>query len=246
MPKARAKRLSKVTAIQMADEMLTHVQREVYWGLENEVAMEGANEVIQNSFKGVTFYGANTVNVMSSALAIELSLVLAKLYEIPRPKHGQSAASKHNKSDVASIPLLLRLLRQKQCRDHYVKQSLDWKFGLGKPMNGRPGAVSESLDRLLARYSSARKNRRYQDAMRRIREFRNNRVAHAIMVDPRQPIYNDLHILMDLSRDTLQDLRLAMKGEGVDLLEKEGIRKAEATHFWEAALPAVVLASDPR
>ncbi len=242
MAKRPTPRLSKARAIELADSMLPHIQREVYWGLEIEVAMEAANDVVQGGYRGKTFYGANTFNVVVNALAIELSLVLAKLFEIPSPRPGRSAADRFNRSDIASIPLLVRLLRQKQCCTHYVSLSMDWEFGIGKAMNGEAPVVARTAERLISRYGSARRSPKYQVAMKRIRDFRNIRVAHSLMIQPTMPIYKDLHMLMDLARETLQDMRLVMKGEAVDLLEKESIRRREAAHFWAAALPAAIVA----
>lgn len=236
----RARPLSKASAISRADDMLEHVQRDVYWALEIEVAMEAANEVIQAGLKGKLFYGATTFNVVSSAMAIQLSLALAKLFEVPTPRQGQSQARAMNGSDVASLPLLVRLLKQKRCRDHYVALSRGWSFAIGQQANSSPSEVDDLLDQVFTRYGAARRDRRYQLALSRVREFRNNRVAHSLLRGHTPPIYNDLHMLMDLARDTLQDIRLAMTGINSDLLEKERFRRDEAHHFWSAALPAAI------
>ena len=242
-PKSKAIPLPKKKAIEVADHMLTHIERELYWALEIEASMEAANEVIQGGLKGKKFYGANTFNVVSNALAVELSLVVAKLFEIPLARRGKSIVDRHNKSDVASIPMLVRLLKQKRCRNHYASMSEEWGFGIGH-LNGSPSKVLQTLDKLVWRYGHARRNRRFQLALARVKDFRNNRAAHALMNQPAHPIYADLHLMVDLARDTLQDLRLVMRGENVDLLEREEIRRAEAAHFWSVSLNAAVAADE--
>ena len=59
--------------------------------------------------RDVKMRGADCYNSVQLSMSIFLALMLSKLFETPSLR-GQSKSVRFNRSDVASIPLMIRLL----------------------------------------------------------------------------------------------------------------------------------------
>ena len=127
MARKRIERLKLAEAIKRLDEMIPLIVRDVEVAIQVEAALETANAlVMSDELKDVRFYGADSFNIAQQSMSNFLALVLAKLFETPGPRWGLAKSSRYNVSDVASIPLLVRLLKQTRCRKRLRDRARNW------------------------------------------------------------------------------------------------------------------------
>lgn len=108
----------------MTQGIVQGVQR----ALALKAALEVGNDIIvklRGDRPALNFYGAPAYDEIMFALTASLTLTLSKLFDpvtlflLPAKKKKQSV----NKSDVISIPLLVRLLKQRRCQTVLGKQA---------------------------------------------------------------------------------------------------------------------------
>jgi len=230
--------LTKTEAVARVNSIYPVVLRETKLALEVEAVMESANDFVRGNIDGTTFDGARAYNIVSRTLAAQLALIVAKLFEQPRTRGKQTLNDRLNRSEVASIPLLLRLMRQKRIRSHFGALARDWNFPDMAGLNER--SALRAIDEALSIWSRARSSARLRLALRRVSAFRNEVVAHALVTSPTlTPIYDDLRILVDAARDIVEKASLGIAGDNSDLREREHILREDADDFWRPALLAV-------
>jgi hypothetical protein len=221
--------------------MAALAESEVRIGLEVRSSLETANRLVLAN-KGKRFDAADCVNAIQSSQAMFLALTMAKLFEMPRPKRGETHARRYNRSDAASIPLFVRLIRQKRTRAHFAKMAEKWTPMLrsSKAKNARD--CSNAIDRAVAVYDALRRSAAGRAAMLRLRSFRNNRLAHSLLISSRRvrSRYGEIFLLVDAARDIMGHAILAIEGRHADLADYEERKMLQAKAFWEAALPAAM------
>jgi hypothetical protein len=102
--------ISRNTAVQRIDKMIALIEDNVLIGLNIEAALESANDIVSSTTEGKNLYGAECYNTIANSLALNLAITLA------RPFDSGASRFHPNKRDIASIPLLVRLLTQKRCQ----------------------------------------------------------------------------------------------------------------------------------
>jgi len=171
-----------------------------------------------------------------------LSLALAKLFELPHRSRGETHARRYNRSDVASIPLLVRLLKQERTRQHLVRKARRWTPMLKHSGDKNAKDCGDAIAAAIGAYDAFRKSKAGRSAMRRLQLFRNKLLAHLLVTPPLRvrSTYGELFRLMDLAREVVAPARLAIDGMNLDLptYEKERVRVANV--FWRPALKAAM------
>lgn len=242
----RAKPVPVADAIFRLDIMLKALERETRSAVWTKATLEVGNAIVMADYRGQTFDGADCYNVLRSSTQTALILSLCKLFERPRGRQGQSEVAAFNRSDLASIPVFLHLLRQKRCRTRLVERaSAGW--------DGNSLGMSKTWER-----DSMEALARCDDAERRLRSprgrraaatlgvFRDDHVAH-LYAEPRAwnaNRYNELFLLLDIASDIVSQASIAFRGCNLDFKEREEIWMDEARAFWKPALAAAT-AADP-
>ena len=193
-----------------------------------ECALEAANRLIGENKPKFSDGAGCYNNGVRQSLLLNLAITLARLYD-------EGTKSRHvNDRDVASIPLLARLLRQKRCRTVLAERARLWTVGLPNFEAAQVAACSGAIDRALAAYATLRRSLAGRQAVKKLKDFRDKELAHSLMdqVIEAVPTINDLLVLMDVARDFSEHAVFAVKGLHHDLKQREEIRLKEARAFW--------------
>lgn len=231
-------RISRNEAVARLDAMIEHIYRDVRVGIGVEAALETGNAIVINELRNKQIDGAECYGTIRQSNALFLSLTLAKLFEMPRPRPKEGKASRYNRSDVASIPLMIRLLKQKRCRDALIARAREWTPHLEFLIDAQAAACEQAIDNAVQEYSKLQKSYEGRTAIKKLTDFRNKMLAHNLLGEAlkKRPSYNDLFLLMDTARDITGHAKLAIMGENLDLtdFEEEFLRASNV--FWSRAL----------
>src|SRR5262249_27633079 len=158
------------------------------------------------------FYGADCYNAVKQGLSIFLALTLAKLFETPGLWRGKSKSFRFNNSDVASIPLMMRLLKQARCRKGLSKRAQHWTPQIPEITEAQANACECAIDKAIAAYERLRGTRDGKNAVAKLKKFRNKVLAHTLLgaAVRSAPQYRELFWLVDVARDVVEHSRLAI------------------------------------
>jgi hypothetical protein len=222
--------LNKADAIARLDKMIPILYRNVVNAIRIEATMEAGNAIVR-TMPHKAFPGADAFNAIMQSLAFDLAMHLARLYDVGNRNRPVNAR------DVASIPLAVRLLRQKRCQKELKLRARNWL-----PHDRSYASMFEqdcikALARASVGYSETFKGQFGRSGLKTLKIFRDTFMAHSLMTDvDRKPFYNQLFRLTDCARDFVEDARLAASGDNSSLEEKERIFLDHARDFWRMAL----------
>ncbi|RCW85450.1 hypothetical protein [Phyllobacterium bourgognense] len=234
--KKRAVRITKKEALNRIDDMTQRLEDDVKAALWIEAAMEAANAFVVSD-KDRHYHGAETYNAVAQSMMLTFAITVARLFD-------QGVKNRHpNKRDVSSLPLFVRLLRQKRCRNALIERARHWspaQLGRGA-INARD--CENAIDRAIGAYHSLSTTGHGRHAVARLKQFRDYRVAHTLMKAParKHPTYNSLFLLVDTARNVMQAAILAVKGHDPMLEYFEQDHSKEAKKFWETALKGATI-----
>jgi hypothetical protein len=114
--------ITTTVAVDRIRKMTDGIVQDVERALVLQIALEAGNDTIREirgDGPALSFYGAHSYEAIRLGLTVSLVLTLANLFDpatlyVSRKKKGQRRSA--NKSDIISIPLLVRLLKQRRCR----------------------------------------------------------------------------------------------------------------------------------
>lgn len=241
MAKKRIERLKAADAINRLDKMIPLIIRDVEIAIQVEAALETANALVMgDDLRDIKFYGADSFNIAQLSMSNFLALVLAKLFETPGQRWGLSKPSRYNRSDVASIPLMMRLLKQKRCRKRLLDRALQWTPQLRHSGELHAKSVDRAINKAVDIYTNLRRTHAGRSAMAKLKLFRDKVIAHTLfgVALASTPTYRELFLLMDVARAVAEQARLAIEGIHVDLQETEAEQASVARAFWRPALIA--------
>lgn len=229
----RTPRLKKADALRAMDEMLDPIATQLAIAIEIEASMEALNAEV-GSLPRKEIYGSAALGVIQTAYQIELSLCLAKLFETPVPRNGSTRVSAFNKTDLASIPLLLRLLQQEQCKATLCTRNQSW--------SPKGEEVRQMIDDAGRIWCNMRRSSASRAALAKVSDYRHF-LVHLLRRGPPPilPKYKDLFLLVDKAVEIMEKLQPAMTGTSRQLKVFEELWKDEARDFWSRALPATVV-----
>jgi hypothetical protein len=237
MKKKKIKRLKRSEAIERLDDMMRLIRIDVEVALATEAALEAANEAVMGDLQDVQFYGADCYNAVKQSMAIFLAVTLAKLFETPGLR-GQAKATRFNGSDVASIPLMIRLLRQERCRSALLKRAANWTPNIPEMESRQVAACALAIERAIGAYDSLRRTHGGRMAVARLKKFRDKVAAHTLLGAALKtaPTYREMFQLVDVARDVTEQARLAIDGVHINLASAEERLLKVSRAFWRPAL----------
>lgn len=213
--------------------MVERIDSNVVTALWAEAILEAGNKKVGAR---ATFFGANAYNTIVHGLMISLALSLSRLFD------SGSKRRPPNRRDVASIPLIVRLLRQKRCQKRLIDEARRWTPQITELEEVQARACETAIGSAIEAYEKLVASVAGRAVIQRLREFRNKHLAHSLINDVIRavPTYTDLFTLTDVARDVMEQAKFAIKGHNEDLKQAERIILAEGELFWDRALTAVI------
>jgi hypothetical protein len=230
--KKRRKRvvISQAEAVQRLEIMVPRIEEDVKIGLWAEATLEAANEIVLATPR-LKRPGALAYRTISKSLALNLAVSLARLFD-PGSRRWHP-----NKRDIASIPLIIRLLKQRRCQKVLVERARSWTPHLTGFEDTHADGCQRSINMAINAYNEVQNTPEGRAMLRRLRDFRNKRLAHSMMQDTLKalPRYKELFTLMDVARDATEGAKLAIDGQSMGLKDSEKTYREEADDFWRMA-----------
>ncbi len=223
--------LKRTVAVHRLEQILILVEENLRIAIEIESVMEEANAIVK-ALPRKNFFGAQTYNVIKQCLTLELAIALARLFDSGRKW------KKRNKSDVASVPLLIHFLKQKRCRDVLLERARHWTPG-SRDLNAAD--CTKAIEDALNSYLSVARSIGGRKALANLKDFRNVKLAHSLIgrLLEKLPTYDDLFLLVHVARNFTTSAKLAITGVNIDFAEIGQLRRDEAEVFWRVALTAL-------
>lgn len=222
--------ISRQIAVRRLDEMIVRIEENVQIALWAKAAFQSANTIVA-SRKNRPWEGSDTYNNVAQSLIVVLAASLARLYD--RGTQGRHA----NERDVASIPLLIRLLKQRRCQ----KVLLERAQRKPRTIPLRSAAAREcqlACNSAIVVYEGWKGSWPWRTPVEQLREFRNFNLSHSLMREMRRkpPSYDELLRLVDHACQIAEYAKLAITGEKVLLKSIEKNYRKDADVFWLPAL----------
>lgn len=224
--------------------MMPLIRVNIEQSLRIEATLDAGNKVI-GELQDREFPGAQAYNVIKGSLTFDLALHVARLFDA-RPvryrnrKSGKlEYAGKHpNVRDEASIPLMIRLLRQKRCQEALIERARNWHPTHDDWSKRLYAADCErTIGRALAGYGGLYRGKYGRSGIAELKKLRDTAIAHS-SIKPAEwnVIYNHLFRLVDDAREIVEAANVAIAGHSLDLKRLEEDFVDEASEFWERAL----------
>lgn len=152
--KKRKKRavITRPEAIRRLRAMLKAIHGDLDIVLASEAALETANAIVKAT-PGAKRPGAHTYNVVAQSLTLNLAMSLARLFDEGAKRF------KPNQRDLASIPLIVRLLRQKRCQDALARAARAWIPHMPSIADQQESACRKAATEAIAAYDAVRQER---------------------------------------------------------------------------------------
>ena len=181
----------------------------------------------------VVFADAETFNVAHFALLSHLSLLLARLFDPGRPGTALS------KTDVASIPILMRLLAIEEVRDHLIAEARRWTPHLDRMEEIHAACVEEGVRDVLAAWDAFQGTPEGTRILDDHKRFRNQVLAHTLDITKGAlPIVNDVYRLVEALISLVRSVALIFYGEDWEAAQRHRIGLNQGKLFWRRALKA--------
>lgn len=218
-------------ALAKLDRMIPILKTNIEGALRIEATLEAGNDIVRK-MPDKAIPGAQAYNTIRNCLAFDLSMHLARLFD---------KGSKHypaNKKDAASIPLMIRLLRQKRCQRMLADRARNWSPSLAQTLGAQfERDCIKAIDDASKAYTSTFRGKFGQSGLKRLKDAHDNHFAHSLMKDKKiELIYNHLYRLTDCARDILEHASVAIAGHNLSLVKFEEHYREEADEFWNKAL----------
>ncbi|MCW6510964.1 AbiU2 domain-containing protein [Lichenifustis flavocetrariae] len=236
--KPKTVRLTRAKAIERLDAMAHAVCEEADFAARVNAAFEGGNDAI-HQFKiehgrSPAFSGAQCMNTLQTAALFTIASTLGRLFD-------PGSATRHpNERDVASIPLVLHLLRQKRCQDELAERARHWLFEMPEMAEINAETVLTAADEAIEAYASLRRSPKGQRALRVLMRFRHDHLAHRLLPDLQRGQLRDTYTtvgeiwrLLDTALILADKLSLAVSGDGRDARDMHHARHREARAVWD-------------
>jgi len=187
--------------------------------------MEAGNDAVA-SLHGIPWYGARTFNAIQRALATDIALTLARLFETGRARGG---------AEIASTPRLVRLLRDAGLKSEISSRARGWVVGLEGYHARAAGAAELSA---IDKYQTLQGKSRLE--LEALRAFRTDKLAHSLhdVTAKTLPTYGVLSALLVESASIVAQAYIAILGRYWEPTDTSAAIADEANLFWHKALSA--------
>jgi AbiU2 len=220
--------ISQGEALRRLKAMIRALERDVKIGLWAEAVMTTGNDIFPI---GTQVAGGRAYIPIMQALVGNLAITLARLFDSGAKRFHP------NKRDLASIPLLVRLLDQRRCRRVLIREARQWTPSLSESASMNAARCETSINEAVKIYQQTMKKHGPKSGVKRLRNFRNFRLAHTMYEDPIKawPNYLDLFVLLDAALQIVDHAKLAIDGVHIDLKNSQSVYREISNHFWRAA-----------
>ena len=237
--KPKRKTITRPEAVKRLGAMVKAIHRDLERALAVEAALEEANAIV-NATPDQVRPGPSTYAVVANSLAFDLAMTLARLFE-PIQTEGRKGGGKRPlpyKSERATIPLIVHLLKQKRCRDELATRARQWIPHMPSMADSQEAACRKACGEAVEAYATLRRDSDNRRGVARLNAIRNDVFAHALRneFEGPGPQYRQLFRLADTARDVVAAALFAIQGHDVDFLDVERIRREDAQRFWGHAL----------
>ncbi|GBD48132.1 AbiU2 domain-containing protein [Methylopila sp. Yamaguchi] len=211
------------------------LRREIKKGIEVQASLEAANKAVGTLGK-VRTEGSTTFNVIRQSSLIFLALTVAKIMERP------SGA----KSDVASIPVLMRRLKEEGTQARLIGAARRWlpdqQFA-----DHQEKSCRQALDLAIESYDRLEAGQTLGEVRATLQQLRNREIAHLLLKPPRAGGVRiaDVFDLLALAREIVTHANFAIDGGDPDFEIHAQEHKRVAEAFWVPALAAVAAYEAP-
>jgi AbiU2 len=229
----RSQRLSNSEARRRVCVMLPLLLKDVQLAIALEAALESANEALQSLERpDRSFWGSNCYDLITQSLVLELAIVLARLFDVGAKKRHP------NTKNIASIPLLQRLLKQRRCQKFFIHRTHAWFPDAPSLGLQYPARCSRAIGDANRIYRQGAKKLETRRALRTLKYFRDKHLAHNVFdaKDDTRPRYDELFALTDLACAFLMPAIYAVEGSQYRFDVIEDRWRSEARRFWRKAL----------
>ena len=195
-----------------------------------------ANDAVRNLALGggpVVFADASTFNMAHFAQLAYLSLLLARLFDPgPQDKAAQ-------RTDIASIPILMRYLAMQEVREHFATEARRWTPHLDRMEDAHAETVEVAVRDTLAAWDAIQATPEGAITLAGYKRFRNQVLAHTLdTTKAGLPIVNDVLRLVDGLIPLVTSLPLIFRGEHWQAANGHRIDLNQGRAFWRRALKA--------
>lgn len=241
------RRIDAVEAVRRVRIITPMLGQDVSTSSLSHIVLEAANRLIPKGLSGTYTPFANIYHAGQNALALKLAMDLARIFDL-----SESDRFPPEEQDKASVPVLGALLKRSDVQEILVHEAGSWVDGVGHitPSSAPPGVLEAALNSLQEKQRSTfRENcskalsdflaiaqrletagSKENDALIRIRQFRNRRLAHSLFnkKPDELPKYADLDLLLGVAKDAYKYASLAVEGlnKDFDSLDREDCQRA--------------------
>lgn len=219
LSRRRSVRLSNDEAVRRFHIILGKTRTDVEHALRVESSMVSANEVVSTLKDTRTDY-ASAYNAASYSMRFDFSITLARLFDNGgRRRKGSSL----NKRDIASIPFLIRLLKQRRCRKSLIESGPE---------------CGPLIDRAVLIYKLEVTSAKATRIRRKLRSLRDHYLAHSLIREATlsDPSFNELYELMNAAGRITEAICSASDYEPYDFEVFRRLLREDAERFWSNAL----------
>ncbi len=218
--KSKRNCLTNIQAIERLHVIFEKVRRDYAHALCVECSMQSANEVVC-ALLSTESDCASAYNAALDSMKFDLSVSLARLLDNSGIR-GKKAGRSPNQKDIASVPFLVRLLRQERCKIFLLKNNPD---------------AEKSIEAAMIAYSTGLCSPSARQIRRKLRSFRNHELAHSLIVesDLRNPKFKELFSLTSALGEVVANLSLVIDGAEWDVASEREVLSDQAKSFWSRA-----------
>jgi hypothetical protein len=235
----KRKTISRAEAVKRLGAILKAINRDLERALAIEAALEEANRIV-NATPDQIRPGPETYATTIGSLATDLAITLARLFEPIQTEKRKGGGKRPTpyKSERATIPLIVHLIRQKRCRDELAARARDWIPSMPWVADSQEAACRKACAEAVEAFAALRRDHDGRQGIARLTALRNNGIAHTLWTVPDKPgpQYRQLFRLADTAREVVGAALLAIDGNNAEFLDVEKVRRADAAGFWGHAL----------
>lgn len=255
-----------------ADEALRRIKlitpmlrRDVMTAVASHSVMEACNDVIPSGMKGIHTVFNETYGIVQNALTLKLSMDIARIFDV-----GQNLKFPPETQEKASIQVLAALLQVTGVTERLEAEASNWLPGIEDIPSDEDKIASPDVvgmmqtieaeyqagDREICRKTIAAYldvtarlsavGSKEEAAVKRIRDFRNRRLAHSLFdKEPDAiPMYSDLHLLLALAKEAVTHASLAVEGLDTEFDEQADRDRSTAEGYAACVLDGLRAAAN--
>ena len=234
MPKKKKSNVIGTTAaLAKLDRMMPILEKNILGVVKIKSTLEVGNATVLD-MPNTDIPGAGAYNTIKESLSFDLAMHLARLFDRGSGRYHA------NHKDVASIPLMMRLLRQKRCRRALADRARTRDCDLADLFERD---CLKFIEKASAAFSATFRGKFGQSGLKRLKIARDHHFAHSLMSNEKlDVIYNQGFRLADCACNIMDSASIAITGKALEFDQVKQHFREEAKEFWNRALLGKVAA----